>query len=95
MRKPQGKKAKRQAVEQQRLKAKRAKRSTSHPSPSPSPLLSVCLDLYIVSDAADEVHMPSGDHPMGDHTADAASSPPGELSRVLVAIVTRELCKGR
>ena len=93
MRKPQGKKAKRQAVEQQRLKAKRAKGSTSHPSPSP--LLSVCLDLYIVSDAADEVHMPSGDHPMGDHTADAASSPPGELSRVLVAIVTRELCKGR
>ena len=86
MRKPRGKKAKRQAVEQQRLKAKRAKGSTSHPSPSP--LLSVCLDLYIVSDAADEA--PSGDHPMGDHTADAASSPPGELSRVLVAIVTRE-----
>ena len=88
MRKSQGKKAKRQAVEQQRLKAKRAKGSTSHPSPSP--LLSVCLDLYIVSDAADEVHMPSGDHPMGDHTADAASSPPGGLSRVLVAIVTCE-----
>ena len=86
MRKPQGKKAKRQAVEQQRLKAKRAKGSTSHPSPSP--LLSVCLDLYIVSDAADEA--PSGDHPMGDHTADAASSPPGGLSRVLVAIVTCE-----
>jgi hypothetical protein len=36
------------------------------------------------------VRMPSGDHPMGDHTADAASSPPCELSRVLVAIVTRE-----
>ena len=86
MRKPRGKKAKRQAVEQQRLKAKRAKGSTSHPSPSP--LLSVCLDLYIVSDAADEA--PSGDHPMGDHTADAASSPPGGLSRVLVAIVTCE-----
>ena len=81
-----GKKAKRQAVEQQRLKAKRAKGSTS--KPSPSPLLRVCLDLYIVSDAADEV--PSGDHPMGDHTADAASSPPGVLSRVLVAIVMRE-----
>jgi hypothetical protein len=40
MRKPQGKKAKRQAVEQQRLKAKRAKGSISHPSPSH--LLSVC-----------------------------------------------------
>jgi hypothetical protein len=41
MRKPQGKKAKRQAVEQQRLKAKRAKGSTSHPfhlSPLPLPL---------------------------------------------------------
>ena len=50
-------------------------------SPLSSPLLSVCLDLYIVSDAADEA--PSGDHPMGDHTADAASSPPGGLSRVL------------
>ena len=59
-------------------------------SPLSSPLLSVCLDLYIVSDAADEVRMPSGDHPMGEHTADAASSPPGELSRVLVAIVPRE-----
>ena len=57
-------------------------------SPLSSPLLSVCLDLYIVSDAADEA--PSGDHPMGDHTADAASSPPGGLSRVLVAIVTCE-----
>ena len=57
-------------------------------SPLTSPLLSVCLDLYIVSDAADEA--PSGDHPMGDHPADAASSPPGGLSRVLVAIVTCE-----
>ena len=57
-------------------------------SPLSSPLLSVCLDLHIVSDAADEA--PSGDHPMGDHTADAASSPPGGLSRVLVAIVTCE-----
>ena len=57
-------------------------------TPLSSPLLSVCLDLYIVSDAADEA--PSGDHPMGDHTADAASSPPGGLSRVLVAIVTCE-----
>jgi len=37
-------------------------------------LLSVCLDLYIVSDATDEA--PRGDHPMRDHTADAASSPP-------------------
>jgi len=42
MRKPQGKKAKRQAVEQQRLQAKRAKGSTSHPSPSP--LLSAVAD---------------------------------------------------
>ena len=83
-----GKKAKRQAVEQQRLKTKRAKDSTSHHSSSP--LLSVCLDLYIVSDATDDVRIPSGDHPMGDHAADAASSPPCELSRVLVAIVTRE-----
>ena len=92
MRKPQGTKAKRKAVEQQRLKAKRAKGPTSHPAPSP--LLSVCLDLYIVSDAADEVGITRWEI-IHDHTADAASSPPGELSRVLVAIVTRELCKGR
>ena len=58
-------------------------------SPLSSPLLSVCLDLYIVSDAADEV--PSGEHPMGDDPPEAASSSPGELSRALLAIVTRDL----
>ena len=30
----------------------------------------------------------SGEQPMGDRPTDAAAPPPGELSRVLVAIVT-------
>ena len=56
--------------------------------PLPLPLAERLSRLIYYVRRADEV--PSGDHPMGDHTADAASSPPGELSRVLVAIVTRE-----
>ena len=100
--KPRGKNAKRQAVRKQQLRGEfeaDAKRAKGAPLPPSSPLsvlprgaldLHVVFDLYIVSDAADEVRMPSGDHPIGEHTADAASSPPGELSRVLVAIVPRE-----
>jgi hypothetical protein len=91
--KPRGKNAKRQAIRKQQLRgeadAKLAKGVPLSPSPPLSALPRGALDLYIVSDAANEV--PSGEHPMGNHTADAASSPPGELSRVLVAIVTREL----
>ena len=79
--KPRGKNAKRQAVEKQRLRDEADAKRAKGPPLTPPPLLSICLDLYIVSDAADEA--PSGDHPMGDHTADAASSPPGGLSRVL------------
>ena len=85
-------KEKRQAVEKQRLRdeadAKRAKGSPSALSPSHLP--EVALDLHVVFGSADDVS--SGDEPMGDHdhTADAASAPPGELSRVLLAIVTRD-----
>ena len=97
MRKPQGKNAKRQAVENE-ADAKRAKGPPLSPSPplSASPRgaldLHVVFDLYInmiVSDAADGV--PSGKPPMGDHSPEVASSSPGELSRVLLAIVTRDL----
>ena len=100
MRKPQGKNAKRQAVEKQRLRdeadAKRAKGPPLPPSHPLSALPRGALDLYIVfdlymtlyivSDAADEV--PSGEHRR--ELPEAASSPPGELSRVLLAIVTRD-----
>ena len=51
--------------------------------------LHVVFDLCIVSDAADGV--PSGEHLMGDHPPEAASLSPDELSRVLLAIVTRDL----
>ena len=77
---PPGKNTKHQAVRKQMQNTQKVP-----VSPISSPLLSVFLDLYIVSDAADEA--PSG---MGDHTADAASSPPGGLPRVLVVIVMRE-----
>ena len=97
--KPRGKNTKRQAVRKQQLwgeaDAKREKPPPLSPSPAPSAVprgaldLRVVFDLYVVSDAADEV--PSGEHPMGDHPPEAASLSPGELSRVLLAIVTRDL----
>ena len=97
--KPRGKNAKRQAVCKQQLRgeadAKRAKGAPLPPSPPLSALprgaldLHAMFDLYIVSDAADEV--PSGEPPMGDHPPEAAFSLPGELTRVLLAIVTRDL----
>ena len=86
MRKPRGKKAKRQAVEKQRLRNGARNVQKVPLSPLSSPLLSVCLDLCMCRDAADEA--PSGEHPMGDRPADAASPPPGELCRI--AIVTRD-----
>ena len=91
--KPRGKNAKRQAVRKQQFRgeagAKRTKGAPLPPSHSLSALPRGALDLYIVSDATDEV--PSGEHPMGDHPPEAASSSPGELSRALLAIVTRDL----
>ena len=91
--KPRGKNAKRQAVRKQQLRgeadAKRAKGAPLPPSPPLSALPRGALDLYIVSDAADEVL--SGEHPMGDHPPEAAPLSPGELSRALLAIVTRDL----
>ena len=62
--------------------SKRAKGSTS--DPSPSRVLRVCLDLYIVFVATNDV---SGEQLMGDRPADAASAP-GELCRI--DIVTRD-----
>ena len=91
--KPRGKHAKRQAVRKQQLRdkadAKRAKSAPLPPSPPLSALPRGALDLYIVSDATNEVS--SGEQPMGNHPPEAASSSPGELSRALLAIVTRDL----
>ena len=56
--------------------SKRAKGSTSYPSPSR--VLRVCLDLCIVFAAA--TNDVSGEQPMGDHPANAAAPPPGEVS---------------
>ena len=84
-----------QAAATGRSRCKTCKRCPLPPSPPLSALprgaldLHVVFDLYIVFDAADEV--PSGDHSMGDHPPEAAPSSPGELSRVLLAIVTRDL----
>ena len=86
--KKRSKKAKRQAVEKQRLRDEAdAKRQRSE-EPGVCPLLvrtpSSFLDLCYVDAAAGDVL--SGEEPMGDNLADAASALPlGELSRVVQA----------